>query len=127
MKHEHIYKKKRKTNSRLTNRTLIHVLVAGTSHKAGRTGADSAAIKGVGITNRTLVARVTHTCIVEVAQQTCEDSAKRIHMTVINNQAAIHHPGLIGPQEPFDKPTYPSFQVDTGRRRMLHGHGRWHH
>lgn len=53
-----------------TNRTLIHVLVAGTSYKAGRTCANGTAIKGVGVAHCPLVARVTYTCIIEVAQQT---------------------------------------------------------
>lgn len=53
-----------------TDRTLIHVLVAGTSYKAGGTCANGAAIQGVGVAHRPLVARVTHTCIIEVAQQT---------------------------------------------------------
>lgn len=53
-----------------TNRTLIHVLIAGASYKAGRTGANGAAVKGVGVAHCPLVAGVTHTCIVKVAQQT---------------------------------------------------------
>lgn len=96
MKHEHITTalfhncgEKRQTNSRLTDRTLIHVLVAGTAYEASRTGANGTAVEGVGITNCALVAGVTHTCIIKVAKQTCGDSAERKHMPVINNLAAI--------------------------------------
>lgn len=53
-----------------TNRTLIHVLIAGSAHKASRAGADGAAIEGVGVTHCPFVAGVAHTCIVQVAQQT---------------------------------------------------------
>jgi len=67
----------RQTNCRRTDRTLIHVLVAGTSYKAGGTCANGAAIQGVGVAHRPLVARITHTCIIEVAQQTCGDGTDR--------------------------------------------------
>lgn len=75
-------------NSRLTNRTLIHVLVAGTSYKASRTGANGTAIKGVSVTHCPLIAGVTHTCIIKVAQQTCRESPEA-HMPVINDLEAM--------------------------------------
>lgn len=55
----------------LTNWTFIHVLIAGTSHKTSRTGTNGTAIKRVGVTYCTLVAWITHTCIIKVTQQTC--------------------------------------------------------
>lgn len=65
------------TKSRLTNWTLIHVLVAGTSYKASRTGANCTTIKRVGVTHCALIAGVTHTCIIKVAQQTCGESTEK--------------------------------------------------
>lgn len=62
--------KKRKTG-RLTNGTLIHVLVASTSYKASGTGANGTTIKRVGVTNGAFIARVTNAGIIQVAQQTC--------------------------------------------------------
>lgn len=70
--------------SRLTNRTLIHVLVAGTSYKASRTGANGAAIKWISVTHCPIVAGVTHTCIIKVAQQTCRKS-QEAYKPVIND------------------------------------------
>lgn len=69
-------------NSSLTNWTFIHVLVTGTSYKASRTGANGAAVKRVGVTHCPFIARVTHTCILKVAQQTYGDAE---HMPVIHN------------------------------------------
>lgn len=64
-------KPKRRSNNRLTDRALVHVLVASTSDKAGRTGANGTSIQRVGVTHCAFVARVTDTRIIEVAQQTC--------------------------------------------------------
>ena len=54
----------------LTNGALIHVLVAGPSHKASRAGANGSAIQGVGVADRPLVTGVTNTGVIEVAQKT---------------------------------------------------------
>lgn len=53
-----------------TNRTFVHILVTGPSYETSRAGADSTTIQGVGITHGSLVTRVAHTCIVQVAQET---------------------------------------------------------
>lgn len=52
-----------------TDRTLVHVLVAGASDKASRTCANGAAIEWVGVAHRPLVAGVADTGVVEVAQK----------------------------------------------------------
>lgn len=41
--------------------------------------------------------------------------------------STIYHTGLKGPNRQIEKPTYLSFQLGTRRKRMLHGHDRWHH
>lgn len=64
----------------LTNGTLVHVLVAGSSHKASRAGANGAAVEGVGVTHCALVAGVAHACIIEVAQQACGMRPWRKHV-----------------------------------------------
>lgn len=56
-----------KKKNRLTNGTFIHVLVARASYKARRTGANGAAIQGVGVTHCSLIAGVAHARIVKVA------------------------------------------------------------
>lgn len=51
-----------------TNGALVHVLVAGSAHKAGRAGADSAAVERVGVAHGALVAGVADAGVVQVAQ-----------------------------------------------------------
>lgn len=84
--------KKRKTG-RLTNRTFIHVLVASTSYEASGTGANGTAIKRVGVTHSTFIARVTDAGIIQVAQQTCGDIKTKAIRKKISNQSnrAISH------------------------------------
>lgn len=71
-------------------------MVAGTSYKASRTGANGTPIKGVGVTHCPLIAWVTHTCIIKVAQQTCRKSTNPC-IEVINNSGDKT-------KRPFDKP-----------------------
>lgn len=78
--------KKRKTG-RLTNGTLIHVLVASTSYKASRTGANGTTIKRVGVTHGAFIARVTDTGIIQVAQQTCGEIKTKAIGGKISNQS----------------------------------------
>lgn len=54
----------------LTQRALVHVLVAGWPHVPRRTRADGFAIDGVGVTVGALVAGVADAGIIQVAQQT---------------------------------------------------------
>lgn len=68
-----VVKKKKRINNRLTNGALVHVLVASTSYKASRTGANGTTVERVGVTHCTFVARVTDTRIIKVAQQTCSE------------------------------------------------------
>lgn len=60
-------KKNKPKKSRLANWAFIHVLVAGTPYKASRTGTNGTAIKRVGVTHCSLIARVAYTCIIKVA------------------------------------------------------------
>lgn len=53
-----------------TNGTFIHVLVAGTTNKASRAGADCPAIQWVSVTYCTLIAGVTDTSIIQMTEQT---------------------------------------------------------
>lgn len=53
-----------------TNGTFIHVLVAGSTNKASRAGADGAAIQRVSVTHCPLIAGVTDTSIIQMTEQT---------------------------------------------------------
>lgn len=78
-------KPKRRSDSRLTDRALVHVLVASTSDEASRTGANGTSIQRVGVTHCAFVARVTDTRIIEVAQQTCGEvraQLANVHLSV---------------------------------------------
>lgn len=78
--------KKRKTG-RLTNGTLIHVLVASTAYEASGTGANGTTIKRVGVTHGAFIARVTDTGIIQVAQQTCGEIKIKAIGEKISNQS----------------------------------------
>lgn len=54
----------------LTDGALVHVLVACASDEAGGARADGSAVQGVGVTHRALVTGVTHTRVIQVAQET---------------------------------------------------------
>lgn len=79
-----VKEKKKRNNNRLTNRALIHVLVASTAYKASRTGANGTTIQRVGVTDCTFVARITDTCIIKVAQQTCGEIQSPRQLVKIN-------------------------------------------
>lgn len=64
-------KQKGRSNNRLTDGALVHVLVASPAYKASRTGANGTSIQRVGVTHCAFVARVADTRVIEVAQQTC--------------------------------------------------------
>lgn len=48
-------------------------MVAGTTNKASRAGADCPAIQRVSVTDSTLIAGVTDTSIIQMTEQTCRD------------------------------------------------------
>lgn len=52
------------------NGTLIHILVAGSTHKASGAGTDGTAIQRVGVTNRALIAWVTDAGVIQMTEQT---------------------------------------------------------
>lgn len=60
--------------SKFTNGTFIHVLVAGSTNKASRAGADGAAVQRVSVTHCPLITGVTDTSIIQMTEQTCRNS-----------------------------------------------------
>lgn len=49
-------------------------MVAGSTNKASRAGANGAAIQRVSVTHCPLIAGVTDTSIIQMTEQTCRDS-----------------------------------------------------
>lgn len=61
---------------KLTNGTLVHVLVTGPTDEASWACADGTAVQRVGVTHCTFVAGVTDTGIIQVAKQTCRKKSE---------------------------------------------------
>lgn len=49
-------------------------MVAGSTNKASRAGADGAAVQRVSVTHGTLITGVADTSIIQMTEQTCRDS-----------------------------------------------------